>query len=280
MLHMFTRSNLDIPEVRHPVYPGSSSGNLIGPIHLESYAERLWQVTEDEKKKFYSSYGVAVGGPTDTAPQESAKRTQFKKAELTRPPAGGDESTLFEPFCYHGMPPDFYRDFFTVWSPRAVIDFTAGDLTAAMTCLELKVPYLGICFTESHVVAGYKHLGELVYEAMLDEKSPLHDAKLSALVQGEKKVEKKAPKRKTTDASDKQNPNQEDGKKGEETGGQADEGDEAAGGDQTEQPQPPKPKKPKGSNATANANAAGSNQTAGGSSLDVLMSQLKNLRKQ
>ena len=144
MLHMFTRSNLDIPEVKHPVYAGSSSGNLIGPIHLESYTERLWQVTEDEKKKFYSSYRVAVGGPTDTAPQESAKRTQFKKAELTRPPAGGDESTLFEPFCYHGMPPDFYRDFFTVWSPRAVIDFTAGDLTAAMTCLELKVPYLGI----------------------------------------------------------------------------------------------------------------------------------------
>ena len=123
-----------------------------------------------------------------------------------------------------------------------------------------------------------------MYEAMLDEKSPLHDAKLSALVQGEKKVEKKAPKRKTTgNQEDGKNPNQEDGKKpGEETGagGQADEGDEAAGGDQTEQPQPPKPKKPKGSNATANANAAGSNQTAGGSSLDVLMSQLKILRKQ
>ena len=79
-----------MPEVKHPIYPGSSSGDLVGPINLENHSERLWQLTEDDKKKFYGSYRVAVGGSTDTASQESAKRTQFKKAELQRPPAEGD----------------------------------------------------------------------------------------------------------------------------------------------------------------------------------------------
>ena len=102
---MFTKSNLDMPEVKRPIYPGSSSGDLVGPINLESFPERLWQVTEDEKKKMYSSFRVAVGGPTDTAAQESAKRPQYKKNELSRAPTNLiDEATLLEsPKDLHGM---------------------------------------------------------------------------------------------------------------------------------------------------------------------------------
>lgn len=275
-MHIFTRSNFDMPEVKHPIYPGSSSGDLVGPINLENHSERLWQLTEDDKKKFYGSYRVAVGGSTDTASQESAKRTQFKKAELQRPPAEGDESTLFEPFAYHGMPPDFYRDLFAVWSPRAIIDFTACDLTPAFVCLELKLPYLGICFTEGHLVAGYKHLGELVYEAMLDEKSPLHDAKLCALVQenGEKKTEKKQKKRKKNEEGEKADGEmvqeaQEDGD---------DNGKEAADDKKDQKNDNGKPPAKKGKPTTTTGAGAGGG--SGGSSIDALMDQLKTLRKQ
>ena len=180
---MFTKSNLDMPEVKHPIYPGSSSGDLVGPINLESFPERLWQVTEDEKKKMYSSFRVAVGGPTDTAAQESAKRPQYKKNELSRAPTNlTDEATLLEPFSFHGLPPDYYTDMLHVWQPKALIGFTACDMTPAMICIERKVPYLGICFSEPHMVNAYKHLSELVFEAMQDESSSLHDAKLTALM--------------------------------------------------------------------------------------------------
>lgn len=283
MMHIFTKSNLDIPEVKHPIYAGSSSGDLIGPINLESYAQRLWQVTEDDKKKIYSTYRVAVGGATETAPSESGKRTQFKKNELTRAPTGGDESTLYEPFCYHGMPPDFYRDMFAVWSPKAIIDFTASDLTPGFVALECKTPYLGICFTEAHVVAGYKHLGELVYEAMLDEKSPLHDAKLCALL-AQKGDDQKAAvtkkgqnKRKAT--ADFEKPEKTTEKTAEENAsGGASAAETKEGTEVTEgtDPKTAAGKKPRTSNGSS---SSGTPAAGGGSSIDVLMNQLKNLRK-
>lgn len=182
-MHIFTKSNIEMPEVKHPIYPGSTSGDLVGPINLEGFAERLWQVTEEDKKKMYSAFRVAVGGPTDTAPQESAKRPQFKKAELSRVPTMMlDDATLFEPFCFHGCPPDFYTDMLHVWSPKAIIDFTASDMTPAIVCIERKIPYLGVCFSEFHMVSAYKHLSELVFESMQDEASSLHDPKLAALM--------------------------------------------------------------------------------------------------
>eukprot|EP00913_Durusdinium_trenchii_P034453 g32234.t1 len=84
--------------------------------------------------------------------------------------------------AYSGMPPEFFKDMLHVWSPRAVIDFTACDLTAAMVCLEAKLPYLGVCFSEAHMVAGYRHLSQMVFDAMCDESNVLHDPKLSAIV--------------------------------------------------------------------------------------------------
>ncbi|CAK9089930.1 unnamed protein product, partial [Durusdinium trenchii] len=220
MMHTFTKSNLDIPEVKHPIYAGSSSGDLIiGPINLESYAQRLWQVTEDDKKKIYSTYRVAVGGATETAPSESGKRTQFKKKELTR----------------------------------------------------------------AHVVAGYKHLGELVYEAMLDEKSPLHDAKLCALL-AQKGDDQKAAvtkkgqnKRKAT--ADIEKPEKTTEKTAEENAsGGASAAETKEGTEVTEgtDPKTAAGKKPRTSNGSS---SSGTPAAGGGSSIDVLMNQLKNLRK-
>ncbi|CAJ1378888.1 unnamed protein product, partial [Effrenium voratum] len=121
MLHVFSRSTLDMPEVKHPIYPGSSSGDLIGPINLERFQDRSWQVTEEEKRKMLGGFRIVVGGLSANA-WESTKRTQFKRSELKRKPAGtADDNVLYEPFCYHGLPP-------------------------------ARVPYLGITFTEQHML--------------------------------------------------------------------------------------------------------------------------------
>ena len=203
-----------------------------------------------------------MGGNTDTAPQESGKRPTYKRAELRRKPHG-DEAQQFEPMSYAGMPPEFYEDLIHVWTPKAIIDFTAADLTPAFTCLEKKVPYLGVCFTESHMIQGYKHLAELTFEAMKSESSPLHDPKLCALVQkldpnaNANKVVPKPKARKTRKKVDEENNDgQDDENNNEEAGGEED-------GDGTAQ----KPKKPRtGTGTTSN------------SSITDLMNQLKNLR--
>ena len=121
-----------MPEVKRSIYPGSSSGDLVGPINVEKFQDRHWQVTEEEKKKYYGAFRIAVGGTTDKDALESGKRQQFKRSELARKPPG---------LAYSGMPPEFFKDMLHVWSPRAVIDFTACDLTAAMVCLEAKLPF-------------------------------------------------------------------------------------------------------------------------------------------
>lgn len=280
-MYLFTKSHMEMVEVKHPVYPGSSSGDLIGPIQLEPFSQRAWMITEADKKNMYSAnFRIAVGGPTDTAPQESAKRSQYKVSELKRKPLGvSDEATLFEPFCYHGMPPEFYKDIFTVWSPKAIIDFTASDLTPAIVALELKLPYLGIVFTEAHLTAGYKHLAELVFECMQNETSPLHDAKLSALVhnKGQSKSEKPERKRKTQKQEEdagKEDPKPVD--KGEDKGNGTEDGkgkqeeSEEKGGENKP------PKKPRVSNGDKNQSNGKQAQT----SIDQLMNQLKGLRSQ
>ena len=124
-MYVFSRSNLEMPEVKRSIYPGSSSGDLVGPINVEKFQDRHWQVTEEEKKKYYGAFRIAVGGTTDKDALESGKRQQFKRSELARKPPGLDESVLFEPMAYSGMPPEFFKDMLHVWSPRAVIDFTA-----------------------------------------------------------------------------------------------------------------------------------------------------------
>ena len=270
MCHVFTKSHIDVPEVKRAIYPGSSSGDLVGPINLETFADRAWQVTEEEKKKLYGPFRIAVGGNTETAPQESGKRPTYKRAELRRK-LHGDEAQQFEPLSYAGMPPEFYEDLIHVWTPKAVIDFTASDLTPAYTCLEKRVPYLGVCWTEAHVVAGYKHLAELVFEGMKKESSPLHDPKLCALVQKLDPSAKAAPKR--TSKRAKKNKVEEENEEGDENegeegeGGQEGQGQDGDGAVQAKK----KPRKGTGSNTGGGG---------GGSSLNDLMSQLKNLRGQ
>ena len=267
MMHVFSRSNLEMPEVKRSIYPGSSSGDLVGPINVEKFSDRLWQVTEAEKKKYYGSFRIAVGGPTETSPQESAKRPQYKRSELARKPEGQDESIAFEPMAYSGAPPEFYKDLFHVWAPRAILDFTACDLTPAFIAIESKLPYLGVMYTEDHMVAGYKHLSQLVFEAMCDESSPLHDAKLSALVRKNEKPndeqannKKKRPRKGTSKTqTEVENAGGEEQEQQEPAG----EGVEESGKNDGEEK---KTKKPKTESKSQ--------------SLDALMAQLQGLRKQ
>ena len=140
-------------------------------------------------------------------------------------------------------------------------------MTPAFIAIESKLPYLGVMYTEDHMVAGYKHLSQLVFEAMCDESSPLHDAKLSALVHKNEKPndeqannKKKRPRKGTSKTK-----TEEENAGGEEQEQQepAGEGVEESGKNDGEEK---KTKKPKTESKSQ--------------SLDALMAQLQGLRKQ
>ena len=116
------------------------------------------------------------------------------------------------------------------------------------------------------MVAGYKHLADMVFEGMKKESSPLHDPKLCALVQKldpSTKVPKKTTKRTKKQAEEVEEVGENEGEEGDGAEeGQGQDGDGAA----------PKKKLRKGTNSSSGG--------GGGSSLNDLMTQLKNLRAQ
>ena len=182
LMYIFSKSNLEMPEVRHSIYNGSTAGNLIGPIQVESFQDLPWQTTFEEKKKMLGSFRVAVGGPTDGG--DTTARPQFKNSELKYKKHGEAESCdgEYEPFNFHALPCDYYKDMLSTWNPKCIIDLTASDLAAAFVAIELKLPYLGVMFSEKHLTEGYKHIAEMTFRAMAVESSPLYDAKLAKLL--------------------------------------------------------------------------------------------------
>ena len=275
-MHVFTRWSFELPEAKHPIYGGTSAGDLIGPIALEPFPGRAWQVTTETKKKLYTSnFRIAVGGQTpdqgvaaseeQTAEGSSVKRPQWKGSEVTRK-KGLDQAALYEPMAFHGLPPDFYKDFLGVFLPKAVVDFTACDMTFAFACIEARIPFLGVCFSEAHMNAAYQHLADLVYENMANETSPLHDSKLCLLL--------KDPKAKT--ATKRKNKTDEDdaGETSGKDGNDQSEGQGNDGKDTETKKIEPDPKKPRGASKTGAGEASGK----GGSSIETLMKQLQGLR--
>ncbi|OLP81256.1 hypothetical protein AK812_SmicGene38225 [Symbiodinium microadriaticum] len=297
ILYIFTKSNLELAEAKHPIYGGSTAGNLVGPIQLESFQDCAWQTTFEEKKKMLGSFRVAVGGTTDGA--DSTPRPMFKNSELKYKKQHGAAESCdgeYEPFSFHGLPCDYYKDMMRTWNPKCIVDLTAGDLAAAFVAIELKLPYLGVMFSEKHLTEGYKHIADMTFRAMSEESSPLYEPKLAALLnpggtdnakgRGRGRGKGRGRGQNQQEGTGTGGNNQEEvdvlhggGSEGQvetQTPGSADAGgsnanaNESQGGSGSE----PKKKKQRTGTASASGPAGGGNQT----SLDHLMNQLKTLR--
>jgi hypothetical protein len=64
---------------------------------------------------------------------------------------------------------------------KAIIDLTSTD-GLAMTCIELGIPYLGICHTSNHVECLKARLTSAVFSKFLIEGNPLYKPQLAQTV--------------------------------------------------------------------------------------------------
>ncbi len=94
-----------------------------------------------------------------------------------------------EPVCYHAlhrnMAEELVHQIGSKGKIKCIIDLTGTDPTLALMAIEWNIPYLGITFNDFHLQAIKKQLANLVFQRMLQVKSPLHNAALSSLMQGQ-----------------------------------------------------------------------------------------------
>ena len=197
-----TAGGLKVPERKREFYSGTNRGNVISPVILRPLSEG-WTATFKDKKEIYGKSRRAVGGAggVDGADGEGA-------ASSLRPPTVDGVATgtvrpddAEEPVFYKVLPPKFYRCLFTSLCAKGVVDCTAGDGSAALSAIEKKIPYFGVCLTDKHTHGLQAFLVEAVLGKFLDEKSPLFQAKFAALRNPVAKAKAKATTTKATVSS-------------------------------------------------------------------------------
>ena len=155
-------------------YPGTTAGDMIGPVVMPELAN-CWRETFKDKKKIFGSARIAVGGkgPDDPVDVVKAKR---------------EDSTL-EPVFFHSNGEQLHEELLhsiavNFNSVSGIVDFTPGDGNLAHLAVVHKMPYLGFCFTEQHADGLQKHLTRLVWADMQKEDSPLYQSGLVGILEG------------------------------------------------------------------------------------------------
>jgi hypothetical protein len=228
-----TVDGLQIPERKREFYAGTNRGNVISPVILRPLNEG-WSATFREKKEIYGKHRRAVGGTNaiDGVDGDVA-------ASSARPPTVDGLATgnvrpeeAEEPVFYKVLPPTFYRCLFSSMCAKGVVDCTAGDGSAALSAVEKKIPYFGVCLTEKHARGLLSFLVTSVLEKFLDEKSPLFQAKFAELKKPPKATVKPTAKPKKA----KRTGSDEDDEEGRVSGG---------GGSAADEEEAPPKKKPR-----------------------------------
>ena len=81
---------------------------------------------------------------------------------------------LIEPFCYHSLPVQLYRELMDVdVRPQVVLDWCAGDGQAAQASMLNKTSYIGACHTPQHR-DGLPHVRSMLLQHLAAPWRPLH----------------------------------------------------------------------------------------------------------
>jgi hypothetical protein len=164
-----------IPERNFTKYPGTSRGEMIAWVGLTPVAD-IWQTTLAIKKEIYGTQKMFgdVAGEEDAQPGPKVQRLD----------------TDMEPVFYFFLPETFYTDFLKTYSAAGVIDLTAGHGEVAKACLNLHIPYLGICYNDTHAIMLRARLTEWVKTSMVTPGTPNYNPELK----GEDKPRPSLPK--------------------------------------------------------------------------------------
>ena len=143
-------------------YVGTTSGNAIMGV---GSPDGEWKMTVAQKRTLFGPEARTVDFDPDS-----------HKAKLV----ARDDSDI-EPVHFWGMTHLLYEEIIHRLQAKAIIDLTATDVFA-MTCIEVGIPYLGLCLTSQHVDALKRRLSASVFEKFTIEGNPLYKAKLAQTV--------------------------------------------------------------------------------------------------
>ena len=106
--------------------------------------DTIWKMDPAKRKELYSDPGntwwIEVGGPTANLDGSAGPGRGGKKAPVTA-----------EPVFWHPSDPLYVEEIAHSYCLRDVYDLTAAEGTTALTFAKLKVPYVGLCLTQSHM---------------------------------------------------------------------------------------------------------------------------------
>ena len=85
------------------------------------------------------------------------------------------EDTNIEPVFMHSLSRKFHEELIHSLCIHAMVDGTPGSGAAAVACICKRIPYLGLCFTDSHKELLMQHLIHLMLKEMETEDSALYE---------------------------------------------------------------------------------------------------------
>lgn len=196
-VYVVTKDGLKVPERKRKLFDGSNHGNTYGPLVLKDWDD-MWHVSAVKKRKMLGQRRVAVGGPTEGVDAGGADAPREPKKQK-----GNQEDTF--PFNYFEMPDEWYQELLHSMScEKGVIDLTASSGRFALNCVKKKVPYLGVCYTEDHVLALKSHLKDEVLAAFKDPDDDLFQAGFAKLLKTKKDDKEKDKETEKDEEKDKE----------------------------------------------------------------------------
>ena len=157
--------------------PGATNrGNVIGPLAKPSHENPIdnWIVSVADKFQIFGKHGPRIpvgGGIADPGAEDDEPTEKVKTRNKT------DE----EPLLYHNVPSAALRELLHSVDAVACISL-AGEGKMAFECIMNRIPYFGVCFTETHMEKLSRRLEASVFAAMQDAESKFFQPALSKLL--------------------------------------------------------------------------------------------------
>ena len=188
----------------------SNLAPVIGTVPFTRWDE-AWTQTFKEKKRIFGSFHTAVGGPGDAEAagmvvnEGSISIIESTAADVgdevedklpgaeqltVRPGRLGNRGQIvredinLEPVFMHALHHNFHEELLHSFAITAQVDATPGAGDAALACVKARVPYVGICLTQTHEEKLMQRLLWLAFNEMQKEDSPMTDPALRKLLGG------------------------------------------------------------------------------------------------
>lgn len=163
LMHIVMAPSASAPQTRpNKHFQGSTSGNAIMGVGASDIE---WRVSVGQKRAMYGPDARTI----DYDPEVSKAKLHVR------------EDSDIEPMNYWSMPTLLYQEIVHRVQAKVVLDLTATD-AFAITCLELGIPYFGLCLTTIHMESLRTRLTSLIFEKFSVEGNPLYKAKLAQTI--------------------------------------------------------------------------------------------------